>query len=240
MYGWKRFVWPYPEWWTIAVSGAAWVAILAQPVIASTHVAHDHSHHAMTQELPALGSAAFSWVLMVVAMMFPMVLEPIRNIAARSLWRRRQRAIFEFLAGYVALWTLFGIVATAAFAAFQAQFAIEPAYAAVLGLGLAVVWQLMPAKRRALIRCHRTSPIAPTGWRADRDCLRSGWNVGVSCMLSCWALMLACVLSGHSIPVMMCAMVIGWTERHRRRPNQRVLCSGLVLLAVVQLVMVYV
>ncbi len=240
MYGWKRLVWPYPEWWTIAISGAAWVAILAQPAVAARHVAHDHSHHAITHELPALSSSAFSWVLMVAAMMFPMVLESVRSIAARSLWRRRQRAILEFLVGYVALWTLFGIVATAAFSALQARFALELTYTAALGLGIAVVWQLMPAKRRAILACHRTLPIAPTGWRADRDCLRSGWMVGVSCMVSCWALMLACVLSGHSIPVMFCAMAIGWTERHRPRPNQRLLCSGLVLLAVVQLMMPYV
>ena len=240
MYGWRRLTWPHPEWWTITVSVAAWLTILAQSAISAGPAAHDHSHHAVTRALPPLSSVAVSWMLMVVAMMFPMVLESVRIIAARSLWKRRHRAILEFLAGYLALWTLVGVAASLVISALQTQVQLEPAHAAVFGLGVAVCWQLMPAKRRAIIACHRTQPIAPTGWRADRDCFHSGWRVGISCMISCWALMLACTLSGHSIPVMFCATAIGWTERHKARPNQRLLCSGLLLLAVAQLMMPYV
>ncbi len=239
LYRWKRLTWPHPEWWTIVASAVAWLTILAQPSFAARQVGHDHSADGITQGLPALGGNAFSWLLMVVAMMFPMVLESIRIVAARSLWRRRHRAILEFLAGYLALWMLFGGVASIVFALIQKQFQLEPAHAAAFGLGIAVCWQLMPVRRRAVLACHRTIPIAATGWRADRDCLRSGWMIGVSCMASCWALMFACTLAGHSIPVMLGAMAIGWTERHKARPNQRLFCSGLLLLAVAQLMMPY-
>ena len=239
--GWKRLTWPHPEWWTIAISVVAWLAILAQPLIATRQATHDHSHHhTMSHGLPALSSVAFAWMLMVVAMMFPMILESIRILAARSLWKRRHRAILGFLTGYLALWTLFGIAATFAISALQAQVQLESTHAAALGLGVAIVWQLMPAKRRAILGCHRLRPIVATGWRADRDCLRTGWMIGVSCLVSCWALMLACILSGHSLPVMFFAMAVSWTERHRARPNQRLLCSGLVLLAMAQLMLPYV
>lgn len=237
--GLTRLSWPHPEWWAIAMSVVAWLTILAQPVFAASQMSHGHSDHTMLNALPANGSVAsttrvFSWALMIMAMMFPMVLDSIRTIAARSLWRRRHRAIVEFLAGYLALWMLFGIAVSGVISLLQVQ--VQSTLIAALGFGVAVLWQVMPAKRRALLACHRTLPIAPTGWRADRDCLRSGWVVGTSCVISCWALMLACMLSDHSIPAMLGATAIAWTERNRARPNQRLLCSVLVLLAVAHMI----
>jgi predicted metal-binding membrane protein len=233
-YRWKRLAWPYPEWWSLALCVVAWLMFLAYPMAVGPHMSHGN-HAKGTTVLPysqAVWTAeAFWWLVMSVAMMVPLVLDPIRTTAARSLWRRRHRAISGFLTGYLVLWMLFGIVASMAISELQSQIQLEPAQAAALGFAAAVLWQVAPVKRRAVLACHRTLPIAPAGWRADLDCLRYGWMVGSSCLVSCWALMLACLLSGHSIPAMACATAVGWTERNRARPNQRLLCAVIAILA---------
>ena len=222
---WRRLAWQHPEWWTIALSAAAWLTIMSQWMVASSH---DHDGHAARH-----GSVIVSSVLMIAAMMFPTVVSSVRMVAARSLWRRRHRAILQFIAGYAAPWLLFCLAVSIVIPA------LHSSQAAAFGFGAAVLWQLTPLKRRAMLACHRTIPIAPTGWRANRDCFRSGWIVGVSCVTSCWVLMLASMLSDHSLPAMLCATFIGILERAQFRPNQRLLCSAMLLLAVVYVTMPY-
>ena len=171
---------------------------------------------------------------MVVAMMFPMVLDPIRITAARSLWRRRHRAIAVFLIGYVAIWIVFGFGASL-LSALVGQIGIGPHTAAGVAFGIALLWQITPVRRRAVTGCHRTLPISPSGWRADGDCLRYGWIIGSSCIVSCWALMLACMLSGHSVPAMIVITCIGWIERNKPRPDQRLLCAVIGSFALISL-----
>jgi predicted metal-binding membrane protein len=102
---------------------------------------------------------------------------------------------------------------------------------AAAGFGAALLWQVTSVKRHAAIACHRTMPLAPAGWRADRDCLRYGWVIGSSCLLSCWALMLACLLAGHSMSAMAGVTVVVWAERHTARPRQHLLCAAIAALA---------
>lgn len=164
---------------------------------------------------------------MVVAMMFPMVIEQVRFTAARNLWRRRHRAIAGFLLGYLGTWMLFGVAVSAASGLLPTQSRMW----AAAGFFAALPWQFTPAKRRALTGCHRTMPFAPGGWRADRDCLRYGCAVGRSCVVSCWVLMLACALAGHGLAAMAGAAAVGWAERNRTRPGQPVLCAVIAALA---------
>lgn len=172
----------------------------------------------------------FWWMVMIVAMMIPMVVAPIRTVAACSLWVRRHRAIVGFLIGYITPWLAFGVIASIATFGMRVQ-QLNPQLVAAIGFAVAVFWQVTPLKRRSLLVCHRTYPIAPNGWRADRDCWRYGWNVGSWCLISCWALMLGCMLAGHSLVAMCGATVVGWTERTKPRPNQRILCIIIGLLA---------
>jgi predicted metal-binding membrane protein len=242
---WRRLAWQHPEWWTIALSAAAWATIMGQWIVASSHVHGGHADHAARDGSLIVSSVLMliaSSVFMIAAMMFPMVLSSVRTVAARSLWQRRHRAILQFLAGYMAPWMLFSLVVSIALAALQAReigLSLASSQAAAFGFGAAVLWQLTPVKRRALFACHRTVPIAARGWRADRDCFRSGWMIGNSCVASCWVLMLACMLSEHSLPAMLCATLIGMIERTQFRPNQRLLCSAILLLAVVYVTMPY-
>ena len=207
----QRLAWRYPEWWSIGLSLIAWLVIIVSP----EH--HGHTAHDGT------AASLSGWLVMVAAMMFPLLLGSIRTVAARSLWMRRHRAIAAFLAGYTAPWLLFGLAASLAISALRHQTGYTPFVLASAWFGIAAVWQLSPMKRRTLVACHRTRPIAPNGWQADRDCLNYGWAVGVQCVGSCWALMGGCAAAGHSVAAMIGVSAVTGAERYARRPDRKLL-----------------
>jgi len=169
---------------------------------------------------------------MIVAMMLPLAAGPVHATAARSTWRRRHRAIALFAAAYAAPWVLLGLAAAALFS-LPSLVTDTPAPAAA---GMAALWQITPMKRYGLRTCHRTMPLAPVGWRADRDCLRYGWSIGSRCLLNCWPVMLACAATGHSAALMLGASALMARERFTR--TRRVWPAALAMggLAVAQLV----
>jgi len=213
----EQLAWRHPEWWTLGLSGIAWLMLLYPAVLSAGagHWSHARLAAAPVTPLELWPRALADWMLMVVAMMVPLVVDSVRGTATRSLWRRRQRAIAGFLIGYLAPWLVVGALVSVVEVLGRPGSTV-----AVVGFALAAVWQLSPRKWRALQACHRTAPLAPRGWRADRDCLRYGWSIGRTCVLSCWALMLACVLAGHSLPALACASVVALAERYVVRPEQ--------------------
>jgi predicted metal-binding membrane protein len=158
---------------------------------------------------------------MSVAMMVPLVAESMRSAAARSLWARRHRAIAGFLGGYLSVWFIAGLIISGALFEIGGVLQSHSMAATAAGFGLAAAWQLTPAKRRGLWSCHRSIPMAPEGWRADRDAIRFGWMIGGGCVVSCWALMTACAAASHSLPAMLFATGVGVAERRQFRPNLR-------------------
>jgi hypothetical protein len=73
-------------------------------------------------------------------------------------------------------------------------------------------------------------PLAPRGWRADRDCLRYGWTVGRHCVMSCGIMMTACVLASHAFVAMAGVTAIAAVERRMPRLRPRVTASALAAL----------
>ena len=70
-----------------------------QPLLAG-HAGHPGHGHTLEGSSPGLASTIARslgrWMLMIVAMMVPLLIGPIRTTATRSLWRRRHRAIAAF------------------------------------------------------------------------------------------------------------------------------------------------
>jgi hypothetical protein len=198
----ERLAWRHPEWWSLALSAVCWIVLLTRT----------RPHHAVH----AIGGMS-EWALMVIEMMFPLAIAPVRMTAERSLWRRRHRAIAEFLAGYVLVWLVVGAIGIWALTTLPVVAWLGWDGLTIVGLVVAAAWQLAPAKRRALRACHRTAPLAGRGWRADRDCVAYGLTSGGRCVLNCWAMMFACLLSAHSIPVMVAATIVGLRERYALR-----------------------
>jgi hypothetical protein len=214
----QYFFWRHPEWWTRALYGLAWATMLLHGWQQAGH----NIHHSMSfpQELTY-------WLLMVAAMMLPLILSHVWVTAAGSLWPRRHRAIAGFLVGYFAPWLLLGTVEAGLRQVSWTRNYIVPA----LLFGAAAAWQLTSIYRRAMLGCHRTQPLAPAGWLADRDCLTFGGAIGIAYIRSCWPLMFACALAGHGPIAMTGSMAVTALERWPLRPQSHAPLLGTLTLA---------
>jgi len=207
---WNRFTLPHPQWWLLALSLLAW-ATFTLPL----NPTHRHNHTAAYGT--SLGIETFRWMIMVVAMMLPLAADSARDVAARSLWARRQHAITGFVLGYLSVWLIAGIAISLVISLLKSHAWLDPRIAIGVSFCIAVAWHCTPLKKRALFSCHRTMPIAPNGWRANLDCIQYGWMIGGSCLLNCWAWMALCVLMGHSLGVMLLASFVTVAERYPLR-----------------------
>lgn len=130
------------------------------------------------------------WLVMLLAMMPPLLTQPVAHLWDRSFARRRWRAIGLFVAGYGAIWTLAGI-GLMAIAIVVSELGRQVALPAFLAAAvLALLWQSSPAKQICLNRCHHLPRLAAFGLAADVDSLRYGITSGIWCVGACWALML--------------------------------------------------
>jgi predicted metal-binding membrane protein len=157
----------------------------------------------LTNALPWL---AFGWLLMVIAMMLPLAIAPLRHIRERSFARRQARSMLLFVLGFVALWMAAGVILGAL------AWLVERAIPAPLGVEFAVVvaliWQVSPAKQWCLNRCHQRPPLAAFGFAADADAVRFGLRNGAACAGTCWALMLPMLLIGQGRLLAMIAVTL--------------------------------
>jgi predicted metal-binding membrane protein len=156
-------------------------------------------------------------VVMIIAMMSPLVVAPLRYLRQRTFARRRARSTLLFLAGYALSWmtagmalqgftlTLRGIVPAA-----MGSFA-----AALLAT---MLWQISPAKQWCLNRCHRHPPLPAFGAQADRAAFIFGLTNGSACAGACWALMLLPLLMIHGHVIGMCAVTLYVIAERIERP----------------------
>lgn len=163
------------------------------------------------------------WPLMLTAMMAPLLIPALRHSYARSLPRRRWRAVALFVAGYTAIWTAAGLVLREIAAGLPVR------GGAVIGLLAALAWQLSPVKQRCLNRQHAHPALAAFGRAADLDAVRFGAVHAVWCVGCCWALMLLPLLATHWPLVVMAGVTLWiWAESFDKpaRPNWRIRLPG--------------
>jgi predicted metal-binding membrane protein len=138
---------------------------------------------------------AADWALMVVAMMSPLVIAPLRHVRDRSFAKRRARTMLLCVAGYLSVWMMAGLaLQVVALAVLWA--ASAPLVCLGLAAATAMWWQVSPAKQWSLNRCHRQPHLAAFGAAADRDAFNFGLTNGASCAGACWALMLLTLFAG--------------------------------------------
>ncbi len=147
----------------------------------------------------ALGFYIVTWVVMMTAMMLPSVVPMVTGYsrlerAVRG--RGRVGSIAVFVAGYLLVWTVFGLVA---YGVFEAIRHLSVGWllwdrggrwvaGAVLLAGAA--YQLSPAKHACLRHCRATIPFLTREWRdGRRGALLMGILHGAWCSGCCWALM---------------------------------------------------
>ena len=165
-----------------------------------------------------LGSLSFyvgAWVLMMAAMMFPSIVPMVltyARIRSARLARRSDLTLGSsgtFVAGYLVVWTAYGLAAYALFALGRAlsidALAWDRAGPYVAGgvLVAAALYELTPAKDACLRRCRGPFAFLTEAWRDGHfGAPRMGIEHGLWCVGCCWALMAALFALG--------VMSIGW------------------------------
>jgi predicted metal-binding membrane protein len=160
---------------------------------------------------------AVAWLLMLLAMMPPLLAQPIRHLWDRSLRRRRKRAVALFVAAYAAVWTLAGLVLLVAAILLRALAEARLLPSLALAIAIALLWQATPAKQTCLNRCHRLPRLSAFGLAADLDCLRYGLVAARWCVATCWALMLVPLLA-DGVHVLLMAVVSVLLLAERQTP----------------------
>ncbi|MET0915589.1 MAG: hypothetical protein ABWY81_05260 [Jiangellaceae bacterium] len=161
-----------------------------------------------------------SWLLMVIAMMWPLAVPTVGAVSCSSFrgWRTRLQAVC--LATVTVLWLAVGLAG-----ALLARSLGVPAGSvwwqlAFVGVALAAFRSARRA--RVLETCLRLPPLAPGGRRGLVTAGKAGLLTWRRCALLCGPVMLAMAV-GHSAVLMVCASLAAWWESwHPRAWRDRV------------------
>ena len=143
---------------------------------------------------PPLTALVAMWWLMMLAMMLPSA-TPAILLYARVRQARGDAAIAQtgmFLAGYLAVWFVFSIVAalTQSLVADTSSMAIQSNAAINTLLILAGVYQVSPFKSACVSQCRSPGQFISRHWRPGWDgAVRLGVIHGAYCVGCCWMLM---------------------------------------------------
>lgn len=148
-----------------------------------------------------MGAALFLaiWIAMMIAMMFPSAAPMMLMFNAIAIGKRQRGQAYAptwtFVAGYLLIWSLAGVVAYLAalgLDALAARSMFLMDNAGRIGgalLLLAGVYQMTPLKNICLSKCRTPMQFLLTSWRNGMGgALRMGLEHGVYCLGCCWLL----------------------------------------------------
>lgn len=177
-----------------AFAAAAWALLVWQTGTMGTDAV-------MTSPTMGMRAPLFlaTWVVMMVAMMFPAAAPMILTFHTVQLRRRQQGEAFVatwvFVAAYLLVWALSGVVAYAGALATEtiaARAALSSSAAGRVGGALllaAGLYQLSPLKDLCLSKCRTPIGFIMTSWRdGTAGALHMGMLHGTWCLGCCWLL----------------------------------------------------
>jgi predicted metal-binding membrane protein len=161
----------------------------------------------VTWDTPRLVLLWAMWAAMMAGMMLPTLTPSLllyaRAVRNRDGLRNPSLHIYAMAAGYLLVWALFSIAATALQRALAEwsllTMMMEPARAEVAAalLVIAGVYQWTPAKDACLAACRSPLSLLTRGWREGvRGAFQMGVTNGAYCLGCCWALMLLLFAGG--------------------------------------------
>jgi predicted metal-binding membrane protein len=183
----------------------AWVALLAWDLspyqrFLNHRLLGNHNVGLNLDYAEYAGLFVAGWTLMTVAMMLPTVLPLLALFHQFTASRPQSRALLMLVvAGYLAVWVLFGAFAHASDLGIHAavnNIRWLRVHSWILGAGalvLAGVYQFLPLKYFCLDKCRSPYGFILEHWRGNRpalDALRLGVHHGLFCVGCCWSLML--------------------------------------------------
>lgn len=190
----------------------------------------DWFHHRDTFLLTAVG-----WTAMMSVMMAPTVAPWVAAVHrfgfAREESRRRVQRTVLFGAGYVAVWSLFGLVVALA----QHLIAFPSTWNGPILVG-AGLFQFTAMKRACLMHCRNPFSFLLSRWKdGPLSSFRLGLSHGAYCLGCCWALMVTSLAVGFmnlwwmaALAVMTCVeQATPWGARIRAPIGLALIALGL-------------
>jgi predicted metal-binding membrane protein len=199
------------RWVTLAglggIAAAAWLYLVveARPMSAgmserSMPATLQSMVHVQPWTAAEVAPRLLMWAVMMVAMMLPtaapmtLVYAAVARKAARE--GRPVAPTAVFVAGYLAVWVLFSVAATAAQSGLDQLALLSPTKVSaspVLGGALFVgagVYELTPYKHACLAHCRAPAHFISHRWRGGlAGVFRMGLELGLYCLGCCWILM---------------------------------------------------
>ncbi len=200
----------------------AWAIFVGATLTQQSYLLEHHTWLARTDVPIWLAMLIFlgTWLLMLVAMMGPCLIDQFGVVvrASRARGRRAWTIQIPYLAGYTVVWCLFGLIAfwlDVGRLRLTTQWTSLAAHAWIFGVGLigcAVLYQFTSWKRQATracgVRCQPAAVAQPGGaWR-------EGWRMGSVSMRSSGALMLIMFGVGMANLPWMIALTLIMTVEH--------------------------
>jgi predicted metal-binding membrane protein len=186
--------------------GLAWAAALAAHVGGFAHRFHHDALVGDHGNFSVATWAGFSalWIVMVAAMMLASTVPLLRLFTeATSGQEHRRRMVACLVAGYLAVWSLFGWIALGFDAAVHRTvdaitwLSTHPWLVGAATLALAGAFQFSDLKDRCLTQCrHPAAYLLRHYRRGPRAAFKMGWGHGLYCLGCCWALMLVMFAAG--------------------------------------------
>ncbi|MCW2659306.1 MAG: hypothetical protein JWP83_458 [Mycobacterium sp.] len=140
------------------------------------------------------------WTVMMVAMMVPTAAPMTLMYAAVARKAAAQHnplaPTFVFVTGYIAMWTVFSVVATVAQHALDQAALLSPmmvSRSSLFGAALLIaagIYQFTPLKNVCLRNCRNPAHFMSGNWRTGNlGAIRMGLRRGANCVGCCWILM---------------------------------------------------
>jgi len=157
----------------------------------------------------AATTVVLPWLLMLIAMLPPLLLQPAAHVVS-AVPARRHTALLAFLSSYASAW----LAATPLLILFTMLLAgLFPTHVwstAIVALAIALAWQATALRRRCLARCLTLPQLD-----GHTACTRYGIATGAACVGVCWPWMLAAQLVPGDLhmPAMAISALIMFRER---------------------------
>lgn len=203
----------------VVCSAAAWVVLGVMSVSGTDEQAGvDHDGHSMTLPGgvvtvdgvdPWTAGWAAAWLLMVVAMMWPLAIPTLDAVSRAGFRSWRTRLTLVTLATLTLLWLGLGLIGASIASA--AGVPAGSVWWQLAWVGVAIALTRSARRARLLWTCLRLGPLAPGGRRGVGTAAQAGVVTWRRCALLCGPVMLAMTV-GHSPVVLVAGSLVAWWE----------------------------
>ncbi len=158
------------------------------------------------------------WILMVMAMMLPKLIIPIRIIINQSFKNMGFLLVLLFVTGYILMWAVAGFILNIFIIFVNIQMPGSFTPAVILGI-ITFIWQFSPMKQKCLNKGHYHPVLAAWGLKAYRDAFSFGLTHGFWCVGAGWALMLFPMVlpQGHHFAMLIVTFIM--LSEHMEHPQ---------------------